>query len=66
MEKQENLNIAGRKYDPSGHDRSVFLPSALATTHEQVKDAYVEGTVDGIIDDGSGGEGAPLSRQHNE
>ncbi|BDG46890.1 MULTISPECIES: YozQ family protein [Parageobacillus] len=65
MEKQENLNIAGRQYEPSDHDRATFLSSALATTHEQVRDAYVEGTVDGIMDDVSGKD-IPLSGQNNE
>lgn len=65
MEKQENLNIAGRQYNPSDHDRSTFLASALAATHEQVRDAYVEGTIDGVMDDASGKD-IPLPRQNSE
>jgi hypothetical protein len=59
MEKQENLNIAGRQDDSSGD------ASALATTREQVSDVYMEGTVDAVIDDVSGKD-IPLSGQNKE
>jgi hypothetical protein len=54
MAKQEQMNIAGKSYEPSDYSRSSFVSNALATTHEQVSDAYVEGTVDGVMDDVNG------------
>jgi hypothetical protein len=47
----ENLNIAGRNYNPSDYNKNSVLSSGLAVTHEQVSDAYVEGTVEAVIDD---------------
>ncbi|MCK1993706.1 DUF4025 domain-containing protein [Peribacillus muralis] len=38
--KEEALNIAGRVYDVSDYKRDDTLSSGLATTHEQVSDAY--------------------------
>jgi hypothetical protein len=50
----ENLMVAGRNYDPSDYKSNSDLSSGLAMTHEQVSDAYVEGTVDAVIDDLNG------------
>ncbi|RAK18412.1 uncharacterized protein DUF4025 [Anoxybacillus vitaminiphilus] len=46
----ENLKVAGKHYDPSDYKSHSVLSSGLAVTHEQVSDAYVEGTVDAVID----------------
>ncbi|WP_374719236.1 YozQ family protein [Parageobacillus toebii] len=65
MKKQENLNIAGKQYDPSDYERTDSLSSTLATTHEQVGDVYMEGTVDGVIEDVNGKD-IPLSGQNEQ
>ncbi|WP_027409100.1 YozQ family protein [Anoxybacteroides tepidamans] len=64
MAKEEQLKTAGRYYEPSDYQRSSFLSNALATTHEQVSDAYTEGTVDGVIDNVDGKD-IPLVEQNN-
>jgi hypothetical protein len=65
MTKQDSEKIAGRHYEPSDYKRSSSLSSALATTHEQVSDAYMEGTVEAVIDDANGKERA-VSQRENE
>lgn len=47
-------NIADKTYQPSDYQSSSQLAQGLATTHEQVSDCYVEGTVDGTIDNVDG------------
>lgn len=49
MEKKSNENntkIAGRFYEVEDYNREDSISSGLATTHEQVSDDYMEGTVD--------------------
>jgi len=50
MENKQSLEIAGRQYDPSNDQSASFLGAALAETHEQVSDAYMEGTVEAAVD----------------
>lgn len=56
MEKnnQENLQLAGRQYDVADYTKNDQVSSGLATTHEQVSDAYMEGEVKSVLDDLSG------------
>ncbi|MBS4197699.1 YozQ family protein [Lederbergia citri] len=60
MEKNENkkdsLKLAGRMYDVQDYGREDTLSSGLATTHEQVSDAYMEGEIKAVIDDVSGSD----------
>ncbi|WP_332693730.1 YozQ family protein [Halalkalibacter lacteus] len=56
MAKQKDKNsypsseaVAENSYQPSDYQSSEEVEQGLATTHEQVSDAYVEGTVDDAI-----------------
>lgn len=52
MEKnQENLKIAGKHYKVEDYTKSDQASSGLATTHEQVSDAYMEGEINAVVDD---------------
>ncbi|MFJ7754756.1 YozQ family protein [Peribacillus muralis] len=42
---EKSSNIAGRVYDVSDYKRDDTLSSGLATTHEQVSDAYNAGGI---------------------
>lgn len=46
----EKKNVAGKQYDPSFYQSSSEVESGLAMTHEQASDTYMEGTIDGEID----------------
>ncbi|AMX83851.1 hypothetical protein GS3922_09360 [Geobacillus subterraneus] len=60
-ENKQSLEIAGRQYDPSDYGSASFLGAALAETHEQVSDAYMEGTVEAAVDRENGPD-IPLSQ----
>ncbi|MCL6571446.1 MAG: YozQ family protein [Bacillus sp. (in: Bacteria)] len=47
----KNTEIAGRTFQTSDYQKSDPLSKGLATTHEQVSDAYMEGEIGGVIDD---------------
>lgn len=48
----ENANkIAGKTYDVSDYKRKEESDKGMAITHEQVSDNYMEGTIDGKIDE---------------
>ena len=47
---EEALKLAGRTYDVQDYKRKDTLSSGLATTHEQVSDAYMEGEINAVID----------------
>ncbi|WP_099157151.1 YozQ family protein [Virgibacillus ndiopensis] len=48
----ENANkVAGKMYDVSYYDSKNQLDKGIAITHEQVSDDYMEGTIDGKIDE---------------
>ena len=51
---EEALNLAGRTYDVQDYKRKDTLSSGLATTHEQVSDAYMEGEINAVIDNVDG------------
>lgn len=68
MEKKdqnESTEIAGRTFDTSDYQKNDALSSGLATTHEQVSDAYMEGEVGGVMDDVNG-KNTPLQRDDQE
>ncbi|WP_264739251.1 YozQ family protein [Cytobacillus firmus] len=50
-DKNDGTNIAGRYYETEDYNRNDQLSSGLATTHEQVSDAYMEGQADALIED---------------
>ncbi|MFD1737793.1 YozQ family protein [Bacillus salitolerans] len=47
---KENLEIAGRQFDPSDYEGESQLEQGLAITHEQAGDDYTEGTVDQLLE----------------
>ncbi|MFD5852393.1 YozQ family protein [Cytobacillus pseudoceanisediminis] len=50
-DKNDGIDIAGRYYETEDYNRNDQLSSGLATTHEQVSDAYMEGQADAVIED---------------
>ncbi|MDT8859214.1 YozQ family protein [Alkalihalobacillus sp. MEB130] len=46
--------VAENSYQPSDYKSSEEVEQGLAMTHEQVSDSYVEGTIDGQIDNYEG------------
>ena len=50
----ESTEIAGRTFETSDYQKNDELSSGLATTHEQVSDAYMEGEIGAVIDDVNG------------
>ncbi|MCL7746277.1 YozQ family protein [Halalkalibacter alkaliphilus] len=46
--------VAENSYQPSDYKSTEEVEQGLAATHEQVSDAYVEGTIDGQIDNYEG------------
>lgn len=48
--KQNSEKIAGKQYDPSYYQKASEVEAGLAMTHEQASDTYMEGTIDGEID----------------
>ncbi|WP_226666360.1 YozQ family protein [Metabacillus litoralis] len=51
--KNENVNstdLAGRTYEVRDYKAEDTLSSGLATSHEQVSDAYMEGEIKAVID----------------
>ncbi len=51
VSKEDAAKVAEKMYDPSDYDGKDQLSKGLAVTHEQVSDDYVEGTIDGRIDE---------------
>lgn len=51
---KENLNLAGRYYEVEDYNGNDQLSSGLATTHEQVSDAYMEGEINATIENVNG------------
>ena len=47
---QSSNQVAENSYDPSDYLSNNELDKGLAITHEQVSDTYMEGTIDGEID----------------
>lgn len=51
---KDSTKIAGRIYHTEDYKKQDDLSSGLATTHEQVSDAYMEGEIGAVIDDVNG------------
>lgn len=64
-DQNESTEIAGRTFDTSDYQKNDALSSGLATTHEQVSDAYMEGEVGSVMDD-LNGKSIPLQRADQE
>lgn len=65
MDQKNNKHsseLANRYYEPEDYKRKDQLSSGLATTHEQVSDAYAEGEIKAVMDDVSG-EDIPIERK---
>ncbi|MEH7119845.1 YozQ family protein [Neobacillus vireti] len=57
--------LAGSFYHPSYYQESDDLSSGIATSHEQVSDAYTEGEIGAVIDDVNGKD-IPIPRKGYE
>jgi len=49
----KNEEVAEKSYQPEDYHSSNEVEQGLATTHEQVSDMYVEGTIDRQADKNS-------------
>ncbi|WP_026672504.1 YozQ family protein [Alkalihalobacterium bogoriense] len=49
--KKDSAEVATNSYDPKDYNSEKQVDKGLAITHEQVSDDYVEGTIDGEIDE---------------
>ncbi|MFA9559824.1 YozQ family protein [Evansella sp. AB-rgal1] len=47
---KKSEKIAEKSYEPANYQSNDETEKGLAITHEQVSDAYMEGTIDGSID----------------
>ncbi|WP_134701787.1 YozQ family protein [Ammoniphilus sp. YIM 78166] len=62
-----NENLAEKMYEPKDYTSDSALDQGLATTHEQVSDAYMEGTVDAEIENVQGtGQAQRIPREPNQ
>ncbi|WP_138418446.1 YozQ family protein [Aquibacillus sediminis] len=61
---QNAEKVAEKMYDPSYYNSDDQTDQGLAITHEQVSDDYMEGTIDGKIDDVK--ENGALNSKHGE
>jgi hypothetical protein len=64
-EQKTSNELAEKNYEVSDYKSNSELAKGLAATHEQVSDTYVEGTVDGVIENVDG-EDVPLKRETYE
>ncbi|HZH59552.1 MAG TPA: YozQ family protein [Metabacillus sp.] len=53
-QNNESAKVAGKTYEVEDYKANDTLSSGLATTHEQVSDAYMEGEVNAVIDNVDG------------
>ncbi len=51
---EKSSQVAENSYQPSDYYSENEVEQGLATAHEQVSDAYMEGTIDGTINDYQG------------
>lgn len=63
--------VAGEQQNENAHRSSDYgsdplMEQGLAVTHEQVNDAYMEGTVDGTIDEYAGEDRVSIPRSGYE
>lgn len=56
--------VSSETYEPSDYESEQFASQGLATTHEQVSDAYMEGTNDGKIDEYDGEKNVQIPREN--
>lgn len=68
MADQKNFStddkLAAKMYEPSDYHANTQLGKGLAETHEQVSDAYMEGTVDATIENDQGtGKNVKISEE---
>ncbi len=63
---QHSHAIATNSYQPSDYQSAEEVDQGLAMTHEQVSDAYVEGTVDGNINEVHGEDFEPQREDFKE
>jgi hypothetical protein len=50
----ENQKPMTKQYDVSDYKNENEESEGLATTHEQVSDVYMEGTIDGVMENVNG------------
>lgn len=62
--QNKSTEIAGRTFDTSDYEKNDTLSSGLATTHEQVSDAYTEGEAGGEMK--NAGKGTPLKQEESK
>ena len=62
MSEEDAEKVAEKTYKVSDYKSEDETDKGLANTHEQVSDAYVEGTIDGEIDEVDG-EGNLISHK---
>lgn len=51
---KKSSDLANRYYEPEDYQKKDEVSSGLATTHEQVSDAYMEGEINAVVDDVKG------------
>ncbi|WP_164217441.1 YozQ family protein [Virgibacillus sp. YIM 98842] len=51
---ENSSKIADKTYDVSDYESNESVDKGMAITHEQVSDNYMEGTIDGKIDEVDG------------
>jgi hypothetical protein len=61
-----DLDLAENMYNPSDYQSSSEVEQGLASSHEQVSDVYVEGTIDAIIDDSKNDINSKIPREGYE
>jgi hypothetical protein len=54
---QSAREVGGKSYEVSDYQSKTTVSNGLATTHEQVSDVYMEGTLGAIIEDSANAEG---------
>ncbi|MFC2948763.1 YozQ family protein [Virgibacillus sediminis] len=50
ISREDAEKVAEKMYDPEDYQSGGELSKGMAITHEQVSDDYMEGTIDGKID----------------
>lgn len=51
---KDSLDVAGRVYEADDYKRTDPVSSALAKTHEQVSDTFMEGEIQPVINNVNG------------
>ncbi|SDM52876.1 Protein of unknown function [Fictibacillus solisalsi] len=63
--KSKSEEVAEKNYEPSDYSSQSETDQGLALTHEQVSDDYMEGTIDGLIENAEGKD-IPLQRRGHD